>query len=648
MSTQSLSFMKSKKILYIAVISLVAAAAVAYLVTNKPAEAVIEVTENFETTVDKNAYSYHGDKATFVQTNTAAEAYEGKRALKIVSTNTGAKIGSTAELTRWMTGIETHTVSPGERVTAKAYLKSKDVKERAVLSVSYFKDKGSGSWGDAWLSTANSLEEISGTTDWKQVTLVSDVPTGAKYARFEFRLFDQGTLWIDNFTVRDTGANLNLGNKGNSSIAVYETPDKVGESFGAQVVLEEKYFIWVNADCKKKLITDGNAVKQKTWSDINAAYKQLKSGSLDCSQVRAYDPKNSPVVIPPVGVNPNPNPNPGPGGVIGTLPPPGGSNSKAIAYTGPTQFNTSVIPEDTLVTTSLHGRFKGRGQQLFTVDCLHSHYKSEDPIVFPGLTGASHQHEFFGDTTLDANSTVESIIGNANNTCEVGADRSAYWTPTALQDGQAIKADNNKFYYKIGKVDPKDIIPMPVGLRMIAGNANATGPQSPQVMYLFATTSEGKHTEPHTQSTHGGNMFTINERENGVRLQIQFPQCWDGKHLWLPNSSHMAYPVGNKCPETHPKAFLQLMFNLGYTNAKGGESFKFTSGQWFTGHADFINGWKPETLERLVETCVRGQRYCGMTKSDGKSCQQRSNLSRSGCIEFRAGEREPRFFGTTF
>lgn len=604
----------------------------------------IEITEDFEANIKNKDYVFHGDDARFTHINNSEQAHRGNRALKIVSTNSGDKRNSVDELTRWMTGIDKHPVSPGEEISASVYLRAFDVRERGVLAISYFKEKGSGTWGDAWISTSTSAGQVTGNSDWTRVAMSSEVPAEAKYARFEFRLFDSGTLLIDSFTVRDTGMNINVGNQGNDKIQVFENPSRAGSTeFGAQVVLDNMYFIWVNASCKQKLIDDGNTIQLRTWTELNARYEQLKTGALDCSEIRtftSYERAEERII----------EEEPGPAEIVSKEKPPM-ANPDTLNYTDVRQFDTSVIPEDNLVTTTLHGRFTGRGQQLFTVDCKSSHYRNDDPIVFPGQSGASHSHEFFGDTNLSAFSTIESIIGNENNTCEVGGDRSAYWTPTAYQDGKRLQADNNKFYYKVGNVNPKDIVPMPVGLRMIAGNANAKRPQSPQVMYLFATTSKKKFTEPKTQSTHGGNMFTVREGEQGVRLQIHFPQCWDGKHLWLPNSTHMAYPSGGKCPSTHPKAFFQLQFNLGYSDATGGEGFRFSSGPWYTGHADFINGWRPETLERLVDTCVRGQRYCGLTKSepDARTCNSRgSQLDRYGCIEFRKGEDSPRFFGREY
>jgi hypothetical protein len=41
--------------------------------------------------------------------------------------------------------------------------------------------------------------------------------------------------------------------------------------------------------------------------------------------------------------------------------------------------------------------------------CKVSHHGSDDPIVLPGLAGASHNHTFIGNKTTNARSTAESL-----------------------------------------------------------------------------------------------------------------------------------------------------------------------------------------------------------------------------------------------
>lgn len=53
---------------------------------------------------------------------------------------------------------------------------------------------------------------------------------------------------------------------------------------------------------------------------------------------------------------------------------------------------------------------------------------------------------------------------------------------------------------------------------------------------------------------------------NGLRTQVFFPSCWDGKNLDSANhASHMAYPSGTDsghCPASHPKHFISLFYEI--------------------------------------------------------------------------------------
>ena len=42
----------------------------------------------------------------------------------------------------------------------------------------------------------------------------------------------------------------------------------------------------------------------------------------------------------------------------------------------------------------------------FVVECGYSHSAPDDPIVYPGQPGMSHEHDFFGNVTTDADSTL--------------------------------------------------------------------------------------------------------------------------------------------------------------------------------------------------------------------------------------------------
>ena len=605
------------------------------------------IDEGFESSLD-GRYVHHGDNATFTHVNNSAEAHMGNRSLKITSSNSDPAWSQISELTRWMTPIQAYTVSPGETVTAEVWMRGEDIKDRANLSLTFFQNNTTGNWSEAWVRSANSSVNLSGTTGWTKLSVTYESPSDAVYVRPEFRLFDTGTLYIDSFKFNiesdDDPSEFN------ENISVHETVGMEGSQFGAQVIMGEKEFIWVTPDCKQQLIDDGHEVTVLTWPQLDDNYEQLTTNSLSCEQVRTFDASTQ---TNPVSGGPALPGVPGSIEVIGPTPPAGGVNQDPEELTE-FGYDTSVIPFDELITTRIHGINRHHEKQLFTIDCGHSHYANDDPIVFPGNHGGSHSHEFFGDTQVNASSTTQSILDNPGNTCGVQSDRSAYWTPTAYQDGEALVGNNNKFYYKAGPVDPSLIVDMPVGLRMIAGNANATGPQSTQVTYYFASRGEGKLTSPATQNSKGRtSMFTTRPDEKGIRAKINFPQCWDGEHLWLPNSSHMAYPINtgkkyHECPATHPKPIVRIKYNIGYTGATGGEGFKLSSGEWYTMHADFINGWKPEVLKNLTDACIRGKRYCSLVQNVDQCKDIRSGrTTTAACVTLTPDEPDAVITGAT-
>nr|BFE68977.1 hypothetical protein GCM10020092_022780 [Actinoplanes digitatis] len=114
----------------------------------------------------------------------------------------------------------------------------------------------------------------------------------------------------------------------------------------------------------------------------------------------------------------------------------------------------------------------------FLADCPYSHRLPDDPIVFPSMPGASHMHSFFGSTVTNAYSTVNDLL-NANSNCNPSIDKSSYWIPTFYNNNVPVEPTTGIFYY-LGEGVSDALIaqtqPLPLGLRIVAGNAKATGP----------------------------------------------------------------------------------------------------------------------------------------------------------------------------
>lgn len=99
----------------------------------------------------------------------------------------------------------------------------------------------------------------------------------------------------------------------------------------------------------------------------------------------------------------------------------------------------------------------------------------------------------------------------------------------------------------------------------------------------------------------------------GIRVEIMFPSCWDGKNLDSKNHrDHVAFPdlvMTGDCPSTHPVRLPSLMYEVIHdTHAFKGRQgrFVFSNGDTtgFGMHADFMMGWDESFLQKAVNTCT--------------------------------------------
>ena len=116
----------------------------------------------------------------------------------------------------------------------------------------------------------------------------------------------------------------------------------------------------------------------------------------------------------------------------------------------------------------------------FVHDCLFTHGSPDDPIAFPGKSGASHFHTFVGNRTTNAFSTYASLR-SGGTTCARTDDRSAYWAPALYQGSKLIPPTLATVYYRRFSLAP--VHPLPNGLRMIAGDSGATRAQRMRVTF---------------------------------------------------------------------------------------------------------------------------------------------------------------------
>ncbi|HEY0454352.1 DUF1996 domain-containing protein [Actinophytocola sp.] len=238
----------------------------------------------------------------------------------------------------------------------------------------------------------------------------------------------------------------------------------------------------------------------------------------------------------------------------------------------------------------------------FPADCQLSHRLPDDPIVFPRLPGASHSHDFFGNHATDANSDYAQLAGATGN-CDPAVDISSYWVPTMFRVNTPIVPSGITFYYLgEGVNNPAATQPTPVGLKIVAGNAKATGDVD----------SIARWSCLHAGQVNPSKNFVTCPAGTQLETYLDFPQCWNGTSLdSADHKSHMAYPVAGNCPSSHPVQVPKLRMVLRYPVNGDPSQLRLASGDGRTMHGDFFNVWPAPEMERRVRDCIRPVIKCG-------------------------------------
>ncbi|KFY25116.1 hypothetical protein V493_04831 [Pseudogymnoascus sp. VKM F-4281 (FW-2241)] len=247
-------------------------------------------------------------------------------------------------------------------------------------------------------------------------------------------------------------------------------------------------------------------------------------------------------------------------------------------------------------------------------------FERTDPIVNPGTISA-HAHTIMGGNGFSNDMNFADTQASTCSSCTVTKDFSNYWVPNLYYKGQdgsftSVEQVGGGLIYYLQRSDPKDpeydsgLLAFPEGFRMLAGDP---------MLRSFSDTLEQRaisYACLGTDTKETNEIPNIN-CPNGLRAQVFFPSCWDGKNLDSPDhKSHMAYPslVDNgNCPESHPKRFISLFYEVIWDTPKFADQwngdkhpFVFSNGDetGYGYHGDFVNGWDVPTLQRAVTECT--------------------------------------------
>jgi hypothetical protein len=254
----------------------------------------------------------------------------------------------------------------------------------------------------------------------------------------------------------------------------------------------------------------------------------------------------------------------------------------------------------------------------FRADCTYSHMLADDPIVFPGLAGASHMHSFFGNKAVDADTTAGDLTKFTATTCKPTVDHSSYWVPTLYDAAtrKAVQPTGFRVYYRSIRNNSNGVMPIPTGLRMIAGDAKkkVATPRGAQGQFYCAFYGPGD-LDGVARSSNGNWPICDPNSYATLHYMLQFPDCWDGKHLDSPDhKEHVAYGNDEGCPADHPVRIPSLTFDITY-GVKGTSAGYYLSSDP-TGHtASSMHGdaflmWDSDAMNKRTKDCVLNRKQC--------------------------------------
>ncbi|KAJ3991980.1 hypothetical protein F5050DRAFT_1699958 [Lentinula boryana] len=248
-----------------------------------------------------------------------------------------------------------------------------------------------------------------------------------------------------------------------------------------------------------------------------------------------------------------------------------------------------------------------------------------DPILSPGAV-SGHTHSVVGGSNFGMNITTDSLRDSQCTSMPIEQDKSNYWYPHLYfqhKNGSFSALDvGNVMYYLYNDAEdgqPNTVQAFPDNFRMISGdmtlrsyNASSYAQQAVTFLCLDFNGDSTKY-----------NMLPPVSCPSGVRAQINFPMCWDGKNVdSADHKSHVAFPSGGPdsgtCddpafPVTIPRVFIEGYWSTGEWDAirdtdamNSTQPYVFSYGDptGYGYHADFYNGWESGILQNVLDKCA--------------------------------------------
>jgi len=190
-----------------------------------------------------------------------------------------------------------------------------------------------------------------------------------------------------------------------------------------------------------------------------------------------------------------------------------------------------------------------------------------DPVVYPGIV-STHVHSVLGGSNFGLNVTTSDLRKSQCTSIPILEDNSNYWFPNLYfqwANGTFTSANGSAVIYYLFSEIPGKTTPFLDNFRMISGDPNlrTLDPSSfaQQAITFVCLDYNGVSSKY--------NELPTKRCPSGIRSQINFPSCWDGKNIdSSDHKSHVAFlstgPDNGTCsdpnfPVTIPRIFMEFL-----------------------------------------------------------------------------------------
>ncbi|KAI5859630.1 hypothetical protein GGS23DRAFT_316541 [Durotheca rogersii] len=246
-----------------------------------------------------------------------------------------------------------------------------------------------------------------------------------------------------------------------------------------------------------------------------------------------------------------------------------------------------------------------------------------DPIAYPGVV-SDHVHKISGASNFGPSNTYEDLAASSCTSCDIQDDKSVYWTPQlyyqhANGSFEEVPNSGTTIYYLGRGENRSNIEPFPPGFRMISGDPYLRAYDNSLTYSNMERGVAGRPISDRTSflcldgSAHGEDKsMSRTDCKDGMRAQIHFPSCWDGRDYQADQShvAHMSDIDNGVCPPSHPRQLAHLFFEVLYgvndVEKEPDGRFVFSNGDptGYSFHGDFISGWDSGVLKAALDQCI--------------------------------------------